>query len=212
VKEVAVVLSDVPAMRLSHVENDADHQVNDDTAISADSQANAADAEGFDDPRLSVADALGSQCTRFIRLVRRFAAQVVQQRSDGIESAAYALLAHVVCDGPQRLTTLADAVHADPSTVSRQTTALVRHGLLERRADPLDGRASLLVATAEGIRVFDDNRRLRSQLLVKVLASWSPADLRSLTVLLDRLNTDFESRFDFSDRASEDFGTPGPPR
>ncbi|HEX3784929.1 MAG TPA: MarR family winged helix-turn-helix transcriptional regulator [Pseudonocardiaceae bacterium] len=207
-------------MRTSHVENHADHQVNDDTAIST--ASNAGNAENVNnvadvgpaqpessDPRLVAAGELGSQCTRFLRLVKRFAVQIVQQRNDGIESAAYALLAHVVCVGPQRLTALADAVHADPSTVSRQTTALVRHGLLERRADPLDGRASLLVATAEGIRVFDDNRRLRSQLLAKVLGSWSMADLESLTVLMDRLNTDFEAGADFSERYAEDFRTPG---
>ena len=42
---------------------------------------------------------------------------------------------------------LAAAVHSDPSTVSRQVAALVRAGLIERQADPEDGRASVLVPT-----------------------------------------------------------------
>ena len=170
------MLSDVPAMRTSHVEN-ADHQVNDDACPPE---------------RLAAAGELGSQCTRFIRLVRKIGANLTLQRHDGIESAAYALLACAVVAGPQRLTNLAEAVHADPSTVSRQTAALVRHGLLERRADPADGRACMLVATPEGVRVFEDNRELRSRMLARTLRKWSMTDLAALTVLLDRFNTDLE--------------------
>ena len=173
------MLPDVPAMRTSHVEN---------TACQPDRLAAAAD--------------LGSQCTRFIRLVRKIGANLTFQRNDGIESAAYALLAVAVVAGPQRLTVLAEAVHADPSTVSRQTAALVRHGLLERRADPADGRASLLVATPDGVRVFEDNKRLRSQMLATALGEWSVTDLAALTVLLERLNTDLEGGVDTFFRAA----------
>jgi DNA-binding MarR family transcriptional regulator len=198
-KEVAVVLSDVPAMRTSHVEN-ADHQVNDDT--------HACQPE-----RLAVAGELGGQCIRFIRLVRKIGANFSLQRHDGIESAAYALLACAVVAGPQRLTTLAEAMHADPSTVSRQTAALVRHGLLERRADPADGRACMLVATPEGVRVFEDNRELRSRMLARTLDKWSMTDLTALTVLLDRLNSDLEGGVDSYFTAAESTGDtrPGDP-
>ena len=114
--------------------------------------------------------------------------------------------------GPQRLTALAEAVHADPSTVSRQTAALVRHGLLERRADPADGRASLLVATPEGVRVFEDNKRLRSRMLATALGEWSVTDLAALTVLLERLNTDLEGGIDTYFRAATESRAPGQPR
>lgn len=176
------MLPDVPAMRTSHVEN-ADHRVNDDT-------------DAYRPERLAAAGELGSQCTRFIRLVRKIGAGLALQHHDGIESAAYALLACAVVAGPQRLTSLAEAVHADPSTVSRQTAALVRHGLLERRADPADGRACVLAATPEGVRVFEDNRELRSRMLAKTLEKWSITDLTALTVLLDRLNSDLEGGVD----------------
>ena len=191
------MLPDVPAMRTSHVEN-ADHQVKDDT-------------NAWPPERLAAADELGSQCTRFIRLVRKIGASLTLQRHDGIESAAYALLACAVVAGPQRLTSLAEAVHADPSTVSRQTAALVRHGLLERRADPADGRACMLVATPEGVRVFEDNRELRSRMLAKTLRKWSMTDLARLTVLLDRFNSDLEGGVDsyFKDTESR---APGHPR
>jgi DNA-binding MarR family transcriptional regulator len=187
-------------MRNSHVENAA-HQVNDDT-------------DACQPDRLAAAADLGGQCTRFLRLVRRVGASLTFQRNDGIESAAYAVLACAVVAGPQRLTALAEMVHADPSTVSRQTSALVQHGLLERRADPADGRASLLVATPEGRTVFEDNKRLRSRILAKALGQWSIVDLAALTVLLERLNTDLERGVDRlfdKDRAAES-RTQGHPR
>ena len=55
-------------------------------------------------------------------------------------------------EGPLRAGALADCLQSDPSTVSRQVAALVKDGLLERRADPDDGRASLLVLTDAATR------------------------------------------------------------
>ena len=191
------MLPDVPAMRTSHVEN-AGHPVNDDT-------------DACRPERLAAAADLGSQCTRFIRLVRKVGASFTFQRNDGIESAAYAVLACAVVGGPQRLTALAEAVHADPSTVSRQTAALVRHGLLERRADPADGRATLLVATAQGQQVFEENKRLRSRMLASALGKWSVTDLAALTVLLDRLNSDLEGGVDTFFRNATEPRAPGHP-
>ncbi|HEX4223665.1 MAG TPA: MarR family transcriptional regulator [Pseudonocardiaceae bacterium] len=187
-------------MRNSHVENAA-HQVNDDT-------------DACQPDRLAAAADLGSQCTRFLRLVRKVGASLTFQRNDGIESAAYAVLACAVVAGPQRLTALAEMVHADPSTVSRQTSALVHHGLLERRADPADGRASLLVATPEGRKVFEDNKRLRSRILAKALGDWSITDLAALTVLLERLNTDLERGVDrfFAKHGAAESRAQGQPR
>ena len=143
-------------------------------------------------PDLEVADQLGHQLVRFARLISRAKAQFAATHPDGVESASYALLAHLVIDGPQRTTALAEAVHSDPSTVSRQTSQLVSHGWVERRADPADGRACLLVATDEGQRVFHHNRCERTKHLAGLLSGWPAADRRTLVTLLDRLNTDFE--------------------
>jgi DNA-binding MarR family transcriptional regulator len=110
-----------------------------------------------------------------------------------VESAAYALLAHLIVDGPRRTTALAEAVHSDPSTVSRQTAAMVRLGLIERRPDPMDGRACLLAATEKGEQVFADHRKCKDEHLAAMLADWSAADLRRFAALLDRFNNDFEA-------------------
>lgn len=142
---------------------------------------------------LSAADALGFELVRFGRLLSRAKARFTAQHKAGIESAAYALLVHLVGDGPQRLTALADSVHSDTSTVSRQVGALVRHGLVERRADPFDGRACLLAATDEGERTFHDYRCQRTAAVAALLSNWPREDVRTLVGLLGRLNTDMET-------------------
>ncbi|MGH3438301.1 MAG: MarR family winged helix-turn-helix transcriptional regulator [Sciscionella sp.] len=143
--------------------------------------------------RLDAADRLGYQMVRFIRLISRIGAHLAAHQKDGIESAAYALLAHLVLDGPRRTTALAEAMHSDPSTVSRQSAALVRNGLVERRPDPEDGRACLLAATAHGERTFEHNRRQRDAHIATMLAGWPDADIHRLVDLLDSFNTSFES-------------------
>jgi DNA-binding MarR family transcriptional regulator len=136
---------------------------------------------------------LADQLMRFLLTAKRAMAKFGGPNKDGIEYPAYGLLARLVCDGPVRMTALAEAVHSDPSTVSRQTAALIRHGLVERRADPVDGRASLLAPTAAGERVFSDNRRRHNENMAKILSGWSSDEVRSLAVLLARLNTDLEA-------------------
>lgn len=141
---------------------------------------------------LANADELGRQLVRFMRLITRAKSQVAKHGPDGIERAAYALLFCLVQDGPQRTSKLAESLHSDISTISRQSSSLVQHGLVERTADPEDGRACLLAVTDEGMRVFEENRRQRNHWLARVVADWPEEDRATLNALFDRLNTGIE--------------------
>lgn len=142
---------------------------------------------------LDDADRLGAQLIRFVRAVNRAETQLAKVGPDGLEKLAYAMLFCLVHDGPQRTGKLADQLHAEISTISRQTRYLVAHGLVERRADPIDGRACVLAATDEGVRVLAENRRLRNHWPAEVTADWPAADRSTLIALLDRLNCGIES-------------------
>ena len=141
---------------------------------------------------LRTADEIGGQLVRLVRLIERVQAHYQAEHPDAVDRATYLLLVHLVKDGARRAGALAEAVHSDPSTVSRQVAHLVRLGLVERVADPADGRATLLVATDEGRRVFDENRQLRNRRIAGLVADWSDDDRRAFV----RLLTDFTDAFE----------------
>jgi DNA-binding MarR family transcriptional regulator len=96
-------------------------------------------------------------------------------------------------DGPMRSSQVADLLQADPSTVSRQVSALVKDGLIVRRADPEDGRATLLVLTTKAGGVLKRHDQIRRQHFDQMLAGWNERDLRKFSALLQRFTEDFES-------------------
>ncbi|WP_197319667.1 MarR family winged helix-turn-helix transcriptional regulator [Saccharomonospora sp. NB11] len=145
-----------------------------------------------DDPDGST-DQVATQLVRLVRLTARAKSRVTKEGPDGVERAAYAILFHLVDRGPQRTSRLAESLHSDVSTISRQISSLVEHGLVERLADPADRRASLLAATPQGRRVFETNRERLNHWLEHVLDEWSEADRVTVNVLLRRLNDRIET-------------------
>jgi len=152
-----------------------------------------------DGPRLPVdhdpvsdaaADAarLARSLGRFARLVSRSKAGTGD--SSGFDPSTVHLLSALAEKGPQRSNALAEAVLSDPSTVSRQVSHLVDVGFVERRADPGDGRASLLAITESGRATLDEHARRRQEFLARLIAHWPPEDRQQLPDLLDRLCQD----------------------
>src|SRR5262249_10205758 len=139
---------------------------------------------------LTVENRIGTGLTRLIRLVDRAAAG----RADGLDRPSFMLLHTLVCLGPSRVTALAGAVHSDPSTVSRQAAHLVQLHLVERRADPDDGRASLLAITDAGTALLESARRRRDERIAAIVESWSREERAQFAELLDRFTAAYESQ------------------
>ena len=135
--------------------------------------------------------ALSEQLVRLTRASHAMRTQLSAKSADNIDWAAYALLFQLVHDGPQRSSALAEAACVDPSTVSRQVADLVRAGLVERMPDPVDGRASLLVATERGRVAHDVRRERRTRTLTRIVDGWPERDIETLTDLLARFNDSF---------------------
>jgi DNA-binding MarR family transcriptional regulator len=136
-------------------------------------------------------DALARQLMRLMRQAKASWPTGVTG-NHGLERSAHFLVAYLIHQGPLRTGALAEAVHHDPSTVSRQVAYLVQQGLVERRPDPQDGRAWVLAATDDGERMFEHYKQQRNEYLVTMLAKWQHDEVLQLTDLLDRFNTDFE--------------------
>src|SRR5664279_2238670 len=92
-----------------------------------------------------------------------------------VESASYPILFSLTA-GPQRVSMLAEHVYSDVSTVSRQVTTLVSHGLLEKVTDPQDGRACMVSLSAEGAALVEHLKAVRGQWFRQVLQDWQPED------------------------------------
>lgn len=157
---------------------------------------------------LDLADQLGHELVRLVRLINKAKSQVSKQGPDGIERAAYAILFTLIHEGPQRTSRLAESLHSEISTISRQSSSLVQHGLVERQADPEDGRACLLAPTSEGMRVFEENRKQRNQWLAEVLGDWTEGEIQTLNALFGRLNTGIENHSPQLADASASAGAP----
>lgn len=114
-------------------------------------------------------------------------------RAGGVDRSTIMLIKQLVVLGPSRSSALAAAVHSDPSTVSRQIAALVRDGLVERRADPDDGRASVLVPTDAGLRLLEEQRKRIGLALARVIRHWAPEDVDKFLELMERFATDHEA-------------------
>jgi DNA-binding MarR family transcriptional regulator len=89
---------------------------------------------------------------------------------------------------------LAAACALDPSTISRAVAALVRGGLVQRAADPADGRASVLALTPRGHETLDGVTGWYDDLLAGALSGWSSAELAAFGAMLQRFSHDLITR------------------
>jgi DNA-binding MarR family transcriptional regulator len=92
-----------------------------------------------------------------------------------------------------RLTELAAALGLDPSSVSRQVTAMERAGFVVREGDPDDGRATRLGLTEKGHRAVALVQDKRAQALKVLTPTWTPTELEELASRLARLNHDLST-------------------
>ncbi|ADI06960.1 putative HTH-type transcriptional regulator [Streptomyces bingchenggensis BCW-1] len=110
-----------------------------------------------------------------------------------LDRSAYFLLSFLDTEGALSIGQLADALGLDVSTVNRQTGALLRAGLLERIPDPKGGLARKLRATTLGAERLAADRERRRAGLARVLASWTPEEVRRFEDALTRFNREVEA-------------------
>ncbi|APU12387.1 MULTISPECIES: MarR family winged helix-turn-helix transcriptional regulator [Actinoalloteichus] len=153
----------------------------------------AADA-GVDSTGVDAVEVVGQAITRVVRMSNCVLAQTGRFGAPpGWEKATYLVLFHLE-GGPRRSGAVAEALFLDPSTISRQVATLVKAGLVERSADPEDGRASLLTITEQGRSVLELHRAVRRDLLDRMITDWPSGDRHELARLLTRLADTLETR------------------
>jgi DNA-binding MarR family transcriptional regulator len=139
----------------------------------------------MDEDDLLVADRIAQELGRLTRIFTSL------RRQQG-DIAVTHVLVQLIEQGPKRVSAIADAAGIDQSTVSRKAAELVAAGLVERRPDPLDGRAHLLAVTSAGAQLCEHGRLKRNELVASVLADWTDESRRQLADLLGRFADDIQ--------------------
>lgn len=141
--------------------------------------------------RKRATEAVERELAMMFRRARSISLSTAAQVHPELDAAAYGVLVLIDDAGRLRGMDLVERLYLDKSTVSRQLARLVELELVERVADPSDGRARLVQLTESGRdRVHQVRQRRRAQMLER-FASWSTDDLRELSSLLGRLNEDY---------------------
>jgi DNA-binding MarR family transcriptional regulator len=89
--------------------------------------------------------------------------------------------------GPMRLSELSDQLRIAPRSTTEVADALESRGLIERRPDPGDRRATLVEVTEHGVTVLDAIRAARGTEAERVFGRLSGTDRAHLARILRKL-------------------------
>ena len=123
------------------------------------------------------------------RLIHRFA----QSRISGQDLPAkmsgprMGVLFAVREAGGLRMGDLATRLDVAPRTVTDLVDGLERDGLLVRKPDPVDRRATRLELAPGATTDFDKMHAIRASMIAEIFSPLSPAQRRTLVALLDKL-------------------------
>jgi DNA-binding MarR family transcriptional regulator len=105
-----------------------------------------------------------------------------------VDRAGYLALRTLEGLGPVSVNALAQALHLDASTVTRQVAALEASGLACRQADPCDRRSSTIGLTPEGRRTTRSVERARRKVIETLLKDWNEGEVSDLGRIMTKLN------------------------
>ena len=112
-------------------------------------------------------------------------------RSTGIPISQLAVLARIIDEGPTTAAALAAGEHVTQQAIAQSLATLKERGLVEKQADPSDGRKSLVTATAAGRKLRDGITASRDEWLTQAIdAAVRPEErplLRETIDLLERI-------------------------
>jgi DNA-binding MarR family transcriptional regulator len=102
-----------------------------------------------------------------------------------VDATAYPILFNLAAE-PRRVSVLADCVHSDVSTVSRQVSTLESHGLVDKVSDPDDGRAQVVRLSDEGQTLIAGIQQQRTEWFRELMDDWTPEEASDFADHLER--------------------------
>ncbi|WP_445168684.1 MarR family winged helix-turn-helix transcriptional regulator [Mycolicibacterium sp. Dal123E01] len=111
---------------------------------------------------------------------------------EGVDATLYPVLSGVARIGPVSATELAAVIGLDRTAATRYATRLESAGLMSRRPDAADARATLLELTPHGRKAVARMRGNLTRAINDILDEWQPAQAEQFAAALD----DFVSRLE----------------
>lgn len=105
-----------------------------------------------------------------------------------VDRAGYLALRTLDRLGPSCINGLAQELHLDSSTVTRQVGTLESAGFVTRQVDPNDGRSWLIDLTPGGRKAMRTVERGRRQAIDSMLVDWQLKDVSDLSRTISKLN------------------------
>lgn len=105
----------------------------------------------------------------------------------GLSMARLRVLYQLVGGESVRMGELSACVDVAPRTMTSTVDAMERDGLVQRRPDPTDGRATVVSITDEGIRSFHEGMRLQAMAVADLFDGLDADRRTALAEILDRL-------------------------
>jgi len=132
-----------------------------------------------------------------LALSRHITAAVGRSKRDGdrLDESAYTLLTLLEVGGPKSIGDLQRILGLDASTLNRQTSAVLKKGLAERRGDESGGLARRFHLTRTGRERLEADRQASYAALANTLSEWSAQEREELTRTLRALNAAIEQRY-----------------
>jgi DNA-binding MarR family transcriptional regulator len=108
--------------------------------------------------------------------------------------ATAAVLGRIVDASPIGLSELRRRSRLQSAALSHHIRTLAEMGYIERREDPKDGRAAVVVETDEGRAACQRFRAVKEELLRAQLIGWTSEELNTLSSMMERLDADLRSK------------------
>jgi DNA-binding MarR family transcriptional regulator len=115
----------------------------------------------------------------------------LQRRSEiykDLDRASYLIARTLATSGPVSINRLASTLGLDATTVTRQVATMHANRFVVRRADPADGRVSLIRLSEKGRRTMLAVQLGRKERVAALLDDWTEKDLLDLGRLLGKFN------------------------
>ena len=116
--------------------------------------------------------------------------EILAKSGETLDQPSHQTLRHLLAWGPMRPTAVSEVLGTGASHVSKIVRRLEQDGLVQRSADPSDGRATLISLTPAGEVAARGVYELGDRMIAEVLDGWSAADVRRFTALTERFVDD----------------------